>query len=618
MKNATVIILFRGVTLLISILFLITSLAAQEYNLTVLVKDTGLNPIEGAILFIDDDNEKVTDQTGTVIYSLSSGQYTLYSYAPDYLDFVSHITISEDRSYEIVHKEAVFWSTAPSNPPVAVGENNGVRLATAGGKVYFHVAYGGTPGMSNHSARPDFYVYDPQQDNWTQLTNAPHFGLYGISVAHGPTLAGDDAIYIIRGYWSGQRTWLARYSINQGTWETGLNYQIPWRFDLGNEYNGTGFQDYPRNGSVMIWDQDDHIYLFPGSSYNYEKYDWYRYSVSNDSWEDLGALPHKQGPGNAAILVNGDSISQDQDFIYAQFGITPSGTYTDAEFWRYGLSGGEWEKLADHGYGADDGSMLVWDGSNYIYHTPGAYEENQWDKGLSQKRKMMRYSIEGDFWTHMEDAPYNRWGGWDDAGGIVRVGDVIYGLKGGSDVYWAGNGNLSGGGGSPSDKFWSFTLHDNTHDLELLPSQGQGITYPSPGMFTFLAGTEADFLAIPDTGWRFEHWMVNGVVYSDEKALAYPVASNATLQAVFLPEGSNVHGIDQSQVSIYVFAGRLYMRSERFFERLSIYDVSGSVVSCHRLSNERSFQIELDVPAGVYIVRATDDISVVTKKIVVN
>ena len=608
-------------SLILLTLFLgIPNIIFSQNTLTLQIKDSNMNPIEGAVVFIDDDHnsETVSNASGIVEYQLFDGSYIVYSFAPDYLDLVSYVILEgEDKTLDIIHKPSIFWSTTPSNPPIGVGEANGVRLAATGEKVYLHVAYGGTPGTTQYGALPDFYVYDPIEDTWTQLPDAPHFGLYGISTAHGPTLDGGDAIYIIRGYWTGQRTWMARFNIEIGEWETGLNHEIPWRYDLGNQYSGDGFQNYPRNGAVMVWDNDDHIYLLPGSGYGYEKYDWYRYSVSNDAWEDMDALPHKQGPGNAAILVEGNAINADQDYIYVQFGLTPSGSYTAAEFWRYGLTSQEWENLADHDYGADDGSMLVWDGGNYIYHTPGAYVEQPWDRGRDQKREMMRYSISGDKWTHMEYAPYNRWGGWDDAGGIVRVGDVIYGLKGGSDVAWAEDEFVSGGGDIPSSKFWSFSIQQNTNDVEILPQQGNGKTYPRPGSYTYQTGSVISFLAIPDLGWRFNEWMIDNQSYSNESGLELLINDHKTVQAVFVPDDTGIDLIADSIAHVYTYQNKLFVNTLLPHKELMIYDLSGRKVMNFTLESEGIFEFGMDIPAGVYIVKIKGDSGEFSKKVMV-
>ena len=518
--------------------------AGTLHTLSVLVVDEQQNPIEGGVLFIDGDpgTEAVTGPGGEASYQLAEGDYVLYAYAPGYLDRVVPVSMdNESIQLGVVMRPALFWSTAPANAPVGVGEANGVRLAAAGGKVYLRAAYGGPAGTTQYGALHDFYVYDPEHDEWTRLPDAPYAGLYGISTAHGPLPGGGDAIYIIRGFAAGQRTWMARYNIEGGAWESGLNHHIPWREDLGSQYSGDGFQDYPRNGAVMVWDGNDHIYLFPGSGYGYAKYDWYRYSVVNDSWEAMDALPHRQGPGNAAVLVRADEAGLGQDYLYVQFGLSPAGSYTAAEFWRYGLGTGIWENMADHAYGADDGSMLAWDGGNYIYHTPGAYVEQLWDRGPEQKREIMRYCIAGNAWSEMEKAPYNRWGGWDDAGGIVRVGNTLYGLKGGSDVAWAGDGTISGGGDIPSDKFWKFSLHEHTVNLSMEAAIGNGRTYPPKGTHTYLQGSEAGLLAVAGDEWRFEEWTLDGGHFSQEPSITLEAGYDMKVQAVFVPAEFLLH-----------------------------------------------------------------------------
>ncbi len=512
---------------------------ASAANLTISVTGPEQQPIEGAVLFVNDqhESEQVTGPDGIAVYTLEAGSYLLYSYVSDYLDRILHIhTEGEDKEISITHQPAISWSTDPPNAPIGIGEANGVRLATAGGKLYLRVAYGGPAGGTQYGALHDFYVYDPAADNWTQLPDAPYAGLYGITTAYGPTAGGSDAIYIMRGYPAGQRTWMARYNIDDATWESDLNHQIPWRYDLGSPYSGEGFQDYPRNGAVMVWDKNDHIYLFPGSAYSYEKYDWYRYSVSEDSWEDMEALPHRQGPGNAAVLVEAGGSGLEQDYLYVQFGLSPAGNYTSAEFWRYGLADGQWENMADHAYGADDGSMLAWDGGNYIYHTPGAYVEQSWDRGQDQKRELMRYDISQNHWVEMEKAPYNRWGGWDDAGGIVIIENNIYGMKGGSDVAWAEDDYVSGGGDIPSDKLWRFTIPEETHTLSVLEAAGEGHHYPTPGAYAHSTGSHVELLAIPEEGWVFSEWLLDGTSHSGDAALTLQLTGDMSVQAVFMPE----------------------------------------------------------------------------------
>ncbi len=508
-------------------------------TVTIQIENEESHPLQDAVVFINDDHDlkKVTGESGTVSYALPYGTYTVFSYAANYLDRIKHIFVTgDDVTIQMTHRPALSWDTSPENAPIGVGEANGIRMATDGEKLFLHTAFGGEPGTTDWGALYKFYSYDPQTDEWTVLDNSPYGGLYGITTAFGPAPDGDDAIYIMRGWPGGQRTWMARYDIQAGEWQDDLEYNIPWRKDLGNQYSGDGFQDYPRNGAAMVWDQNDHMYLFPGSAYGYEKYDWYRYSVSNDSWEDMDELPHKQGPGNAPVFIPADESGLDQDYIYIQFGLTPAGNYTSAEFWRFGLQDEAWENMKDHAFGADDGSMLAWDGKNYIYHTPGAYVEQSWDQGQDQKRELMRYNVSKNEWTQMENAPYNRWGGWDDAGGIVVIDGVIYGMKGGSDVAWAENEEISGGGDIPSDKLWKFTIPETSRNLQLTAADGSGITWPAPGTYAWPEGTDADLLAIPADEWQFVRWEHNGNTVSEEPAATITLDEDMKIQAIFTPE----------------------------------------------------------------------------------
>jgi hypothetical protein len=197
-----------------------------------------------------------------------------------------------------------------------------------------------------------------------------------------------------------------------------------------------------------------------------------------------------------------------------QFGISPSGNYTAAEFWRYGLLSESWENMADHAYGADDGSALVWDGGEYIYHSPGAYQEQSWDFGHSQKRELMRYHITTDTWEEMEKAPYNHWGGWDDGGGMVRVGNTIYAMKGGDDIAWAEGELPASGGEIPSNKLWVYYINPEVYELIVKESVGDGSISIPQGTSEFIHGTLVWIEATPEDGWKLDKWLVNNTFFA--------------------------------------------------------------------------------------------------------
>ncbi len=391
--------------------------------------------------------------------------------------FVNSDELQVTGSIDLMKNFGESWSDLPADPPVGVGSCNGHRLAVTNGMIYFWPAYGGSPGEKGEVLR-DFYRYNPVRNAWKRLENAPFGSGYGLATSSGITPSGDNAVYILKGSPFGQKSWFARYTQESG-WKM-LNHRIPF------EKSSTSSQSHPRNGSTLVWDGENHIYLFPGSSYSHPgQTDWYRYSIPEDSWEFMGQLPHWNGPGNAAVLVKRDN----KEYIYAMIGMYHFGepyfggynllgsidNYNGTKFARYDLDSEEWNVIdncgpdSDHKYGADDASSLVWTGGDYIYHTPGAYEETVTDlERFNQKRKFMRYCMETGEWEELGETFYSEYGGWDDGGGVVFVDNKIYGLKGGDDVARIHDFEVVGGGGVSSNEFWSYSLPKSARSVKNL------------------------------------------------------------------------------------------------------------------------------------------------------
>ncbi|MEW6592698.1 MAG: DNRLRE domain-containing protein, partial [Candidatus Hadarchaeota archaeon] len=334
------------------------------------------------------------------------------------------------------------WDTTLNYPADGVGEKNGHRIATIGGYVYMWTAYGGTPGTDS-VGDTSFSRYDPSTNTWSSDWNAtytetvPFSTSYGQGIVEAKDPSGNWAIYALGGSTvNNSQTWY-RWT-EQAGW-VALSTTIPW--------GGSATQLKPRNGSEFVWDEQNTLYYFPGSGYSYTQYDWYKYTISTDTWTYMGEAPTKNGPGNSGKMVK---IGSD-NYIYLHFGWTPSSDYTFAQFWRYRLTGTPgWEQLTKGPYGADDGSDLLWDGGDFLYHFPGAYTE-----GLAQdlEGRFLRYSISGDSWEDLTSQPYVAEGGSDDGGSAVMIGGAIYRLKGGSDIPVSG-------GSTAANEFWKYSMPD--------------------------------------------------------------------------------------------------------------------------------------------------------------
>jgi uncharacterized membrane protein len=320
------------------------------------------------------------------------------------------------------------WETL-TNAPENVGQNNGHRIEAMGNYVYFWVA--NTSG---------FYRYNPSTSSWETLPSAPTSSGYGIGIVRAKDTAGNPAIYIMAGTTGGNSQKWYRYTDASG-WGGQLNtsgHDITW--------SGSGAaQPKPSNGSEFAWDNADTIYYFPGSGYSYDRYDWYKYTISTNTWTYIGEFntsgDPKNGPGNSACFVTYGG----ENYIFIQFGHTPGDAYEAGKFMRYQISTGSWWTPAQTGYGADDGADMVWDGGNNLYLFPGAYEEG----GAIDEYRFLVYSISQNLWTPLPDfpSPGGQGNGSDDGGSAGLVGEYIYRLKGGD-----------GNGSTPASNFYRYQI----------------------------------------------------------------------------------------------------------------------------------------------------------------
>jgi parallel beta-helix repeat protein len=305
------------------------------------------------------------------------------------------------------------WETL-ANAPATWGSNNGHRIEAMGNYIYFWVGDSGN----------GFYRYDPSDLSWHSLAAAPFTSSYAVGMVAAKDPAGHPAVYIIGGTTSANSQKWYRYTEYNNSWSGMLSTSIPW--------TGSGAQtncNKPANGSEFVWDNGDIIYFFPGSGYSYNRYDWYKYTISTNTWTYINEFntsgDPKNGPGNSACLVTIGS----EKYIYIQFGHTPSGNYTSAKFMRYQISTGSWWTPAQTGYGADDGADLVWDGGDNLFLFPGAYIEA--GSGGCDEYRFLRYSISGNTWANLTEQPFNgNEQGNDDGGAAGIVGNYIYKLKG--------------------------------------------------------------------------------------------------------------------------------------------------------------------------------------------
>lgn len=73
-----------------------------------------------------------------------------------------------------------------------------------------------------------------------------------------------------------------------------------------------------------------------------------------------------------------------------------------------------------------------------------------------------------------------------------------------------------------------------THTLIISVSEG-GTTNPAPGTYTYQTPTDVSVTAIPNVGYRFDHWIYDNNNIGSQNPVTVHVGSSHTLKAVFAP-----------------------------------------------------------------------------------
>jgi len=116
---------------------------------------------------------------------------------------------------------------------------------------------------------------------------------------------------------------------------------------------------------------------------------------------------------------------------------------------------------------------------------------------------------------------------------VTALPDTYYILD-----YWLLDGNPAGSANPIS----ILMMDDHTlkpifallnYTLTITTTTG-GTTDPSPGTYTYSAGTTVDVTAIPNIGYKFDHWVFNGSPVGSVNPISIVMNGSHTLQAVFV------------------------------------------------------------------------------------
>ncbi len=241
------------------------------------------------------------------------------------------------------------------------------------------------------------------EKGWENRCSTPEYGGFGEALA-----GTGDYIYAVKCAYSYSTPKLWRYDPYGDAWET---------MNASNLYSGAF-----RNGTTLAWDSNDRLYCMAGARYSdFNRREFYCYSISDDSWTPLADTPYDQGAGDALIW------SGYNDRLYAVMG----SSVHETAFGAYDPETDSWTLFSDPPAITDDGCSLAWTGGRYLYCLRG---ENYETLPL---RDFWRYDMQSDTWSSLNKIPEAS--GVGDGGSLLYIGnwepgqsDFIYALGGNS------------------------------------------------------------------------------------------------------------------------------------------------------------------------------------------
>ena len=196
---------------------------------------------------------------------------------------------------------------------------------------------------------------------WQPLKDAPGIANMAAEVAQSN---GNWYVYVARLY----QHHLDRYRIGTTGWTTTASLsENAWGWDAGASLS------YAENGGM------GYIYALMGG----DTREFWRYDLTNDSWDNLGFTPNFVSAGGSLILAG-------ENVLYATRG------KSSTEFWLYHIENNTWDNtcLAPALSALETGAGLMWDSGDKLYTFKGGGSIS-----------FYRYSISGNSWSPVTAAP---------------------------------------------------------------------------------------------------------------------------------------------------------------------------------------------------------------------
>ncbi len=229
-----------------------------------------------------------------------------------------------------------------------------------------------------------------------------------------------------------------------------------------------------KGGAALTFLRPNFIYALKGNKTN----EFYRYDITTGQWEKMADIPY--APDKRKPVGNGASLTSDfERYIYALKG------NNTLEFWRYDAINNVWEKLTD----VPLGERRVKDGAGIVFVKKGDSSLIYLLKG-SKTNEFYAYYVEGSIWLNRPPAPFGPSNKPYTKGSAITYDgkEYIYVLKGNYCEFYAFNIN-TGEWQRRADlpMFYNNRLKKNKN--------GCALTYNEDGLIFALRGNNTpDFL----------------------------------------------------------------------------------------------------------------------------
>ncbi|MEO0078192.1 MAG: T9SS type A sorting domain-containing protein, partial [candidate division WOR-3 bacterium] len=446
---------------------------------------------------------------------------------------------------------------------------------------YWLMAYTIMPGdanPANDTARDSCTVVPPLPVGWTEKKSMPS-PPSNSPVKDGGWLtfdAGTNLIYAAKG---NKQTDFYSYDPGLDTWL--ILASIP----LGTEGKKPG------KGAAGCADGSGHVYALKGNN----TLGYYRYDAASDSWQQLVDVP--LGTTKKKIKGGGGIAYAEREGSGCVFVLKGQKN----EFWRWQIPAqGQpdtttWHPVADAPGTSkwDRGSWLVWDHSGKLYAHKAKYHE------------FYTYDIARDSWSErLTGMPL-----------LSRSGKSKKSKDGGCAV-WFSTGIFALKGGNTSE-FWVYSsATDSWGELDPLPELGSSGNKKRVKAGAGLASEGNDIYALKGNK-TLELWQYHPSILLAATSKASPAhAGQLAAQTDWLSSSRlRLYPSPARTGRAQLKLGGTSARQASHLVAVAILDASGRVV--HRGLYGLGSEIDVILPAGVYLARIDDGSGVTRQKLVI-